>query len=342
MEKPRKISVREKRGLKSLRLPTLPTVPATEKNITIIKSSNISLKDITIIEPIGEGAFSVVFKVKMNTTGDILAMKRIKYFESQGSLKNVVNEIYCLNTLHHKNILPLYNVFSEEGAFHILMPLINGLSLAEALEVSSPVPEKLLGRITYLSVQGLQYIKKEKFMHRDLKPSNILLSLDGNVLISDFGTAKHINVSTDLIESFTGTLSYMSPERIKNESYTFKGDVWSLGLIVYQSALGRFPLKADHAIEFWDIYSFVEKDVIVELPPPYSDGLKDFIARSLKHDPNERSDIDELKEHPWLKQFESESLDVELKAWINDAHKKYEALKAKMLAEERMKRHAKK
>lgn len=342
MEKPHKQSMREKRGLQKLQLPPLPTPSATEKNIIEIKESSLSLKDLTIIEKVGEGAFSVVFKVKMNSTGQILAMKRIKYFESQNNLKNVVNEIYCLNTLHHKNILPLYNVFCQEGAFHILMPLIDGLSLAEAIEVCPQVPERLLGRLTYLSVQGLQYIKKSKFLHRDLKPSNILLSKDGNVLISDFGTAKHINSSTDLIESFTGTLSYMSPERIKNESYTFKADVWSLGIIVYQCALGRFPMKQDRQIEYWDIFSFVENKIDVELQPTYSDGLKDFITCSLRHDQELRSDIEELMVHPWLKQFESKSLDAELTAWINDCYKKYVALKGKMLGEERMKKQAKK
>ena len=317
------MSVRERRGKKTLSLPIPPTRTPTECKLLEILSNEISMKDLTILEPIGKGAYSTVFKIKINKSGHIFALKRIKYAETPTQLKNLINEIHSLKTLKHKNILRLYGTFYQDGCVHIIMPLITGLSLAEALKVNSGLPENILGRLTYFTVQGLLYIRRNATIHRDLKPSNILLSLEGDVMISDFGMARQLTASQDKTQSYTGTLSYMAPERVNNELYSYKSDVWSLGLIVYQCALGHFPLEGDPtSFSYWDMLNFVEKDIKVELPDTYSKELSDFILHCLSLKQEERSDITELSEHPWVTQFASSNFDVQLKEWINASYKK--------------------
>ena len=324
------MSLRERRGKGALSLP-IPPAPSPSEGMSDILSTDISLKDLTILEPIGRGAFSTVYKVKKNSSGKIYAMKKIKYIDTPQQLKNVVNEIYYMNRLRHKNVLQLYNAFYDEGSINVIMPLINGLTFSEALSVSHNLPEPILGRLTYLSVQGLVYLKKQGVIHRDLKPSNILLSTDGSVMIADFGMARQLRASSEKAQSYTGTMSYMAPERLRNESYSFKSDVWSLGLIIYQAALGRFPIKGD-PLKFsdWDILTFGE-GITIELPKAYSEGIYDFLIHCLSPSPENRSDIVELSNHQWLLQFASNDCDKPLKDWINSSFTKYSEHKHKNL-----------
>ncbi|EAY06084.1 STE family protein kinase [Trichomonas vaginalis G3] len=315
-------SIRSRKGKKELLL----NIPKLEQPITIPKnlSSNITLKDLTFLDFVGKGAFSTVYRVKMNDTGEIYALKKIKYAETQEQLKVIVNEIDCMNTLRHPNVLRLYNVFYQSGAIHIIMPYINGLTLAEALKIMPIPPEAQLGRISYLAVQGLHYLRKNAYIHRDLKPSNILLSLEGQVLIADFGLARQLTASSEQACSYVGTISYMAPERIKGKEYQFKSDVWSLGIIIYQMALGHFPLPKDPAqVTYWDILDFVDKEVRIELPDPYAPDFKAFLMKCLYPNPEQRSDVNELVNDPWIQKFSSPAYDADLKKWINEMHQKH-------------------
>lgn len=315
-------SIRGRKGKKELLLniPKLSTPISIPKNL----SSNITLQDLTFLEPLGKGAFSTVYRVKMNDTGEIYALKKIKFAETPEQLKIIVNEIDCMNTLRHPNVLRLYNVFYQNGAIHIIMPYINGLTLAEALKVMPQPPENVLGRISYLAVQGLQYLRKNAYIHRDLKPSNILLSLDGQVLIADFGLARQLTASSEQACSYVGTISYMAPERIKGKEYQFKSDVWSLGLIIYQMAIGHFPLPKDPAqVTYWDILDFVDKEVRIELPDPYAPDFRAFLVKCLYPNPEQRSDVNELVNDPWIMKFSSSSHDTELTQWITEMHQKH-------------------
>lgn len=104
------------------------------------------------------------------------------------------------------------------------------------------VPEPYLAELTRQMLQGLSFLHDTaRICHRDVKPSNLLLSSSGQLKISDFGTSSQLSNSMSKCLSWVGTVTYMSPERIRGDSYTFNTDVWSLGLLVLECALGRYP-----------------------------------------------------------------------------------------------------
>jgi serine/threonine protein kinase len=125
------------------------------------------------------------------------------------------------------------------------------------------LPEGILATIIFQSLQGLLYLHRERHsVHRDLKPANILLDSSGFVKLSDFGVSKKLGTGTFAhAGTQVGTLAYMSPERVNGERYEYASDVWSLGLISLELAIGDYPYPRAHNI-------FDQGKMIVDGPVP--------------------------------------------------------------------------
>ena len=131
-------------------------------------------------------------------------------------------------------------------------------------------------------------------IHRDMKPGNILINSEGLVKLTDFGIARTLEDSSGFCNTFVGTKTYMSPERIQGMEYSYSSDIWSLGLIICELATGVFPYKFSNV--------FIEHlDSILREPEPtlpdnglYSSDLQNFLTRCLKKDPKDRDSVTEL------------------------------------------------
>ncbi|KAK8834452.1 hypothetical protein M9Y10_036312 [Tritrichomonas musculus] len=266
----------------------------------------VKLSDIELGDSLGRGASGSVEVAKLKTTNNTYALKKIQYRESKENIKQVVNELHLLNKLHHPNIVQFYTAFYSGGFVYILMELIQGGSLNDLLQISPQVPEDALGGLAYQCLQGLFHLRKNHIIHRDLKPSNILITQKGEVKIADFGMSKQLEQSTDKVQSFLGTMCYMSPERLREEKYGFLSDIWSFGIIIYQCAAGKYPLidiKNPKNTNVWSLIGQLTNDVTVQLPPQYSPEIVDFISGCLRIDPQERTAVDILLNHPWVQKY---------------------------------------
>jgi serine/threonine protein kinase len=123
-------------------------------------------------------------------------------------------------------------------------------SLQDLINNGGTKNEFILRQLIFQILSGLSYLHTHSIIHRDLKPGNVLLNSKGEVKISDFGLSKEFNEDASQ-QSFVGTYSYMSPERMSGQHYTFAADIWSAGLTIHAVAVGKYPYEIKN--DYWAI-----------------------------------------------------------------------------------------
>lgn len=185
-----------------------------------------------------------------NTTGVIMAMKEIRLELDEAKFAAIIMELDILHRCISPFIVDFYGAFFQEGAVYICLEYMDGGSIDKLY--GDGIPEGVLRKITLSTVMGLKTLKDEhNIIHRDVKPTNILVNAKGQVKICDFGVSG--NLVASIAKTNIGCQSYMAPERIAsggvaqaganaNEgTYSVQSDIWSLGLTIVESAVGRYP-----------------------------------------------------------------------------------------------------
>ena len=238
----------------------------------------------------------------------IFAIKSIKLYDknTRNQFKNDL-KVLLGSSNQCENIISFYGAFFTEGNVKILLEFMNIGSLDKILrdikkkKFSPPcIPESILSKITKQILLGLRYLHKEKHqIHRDIKPANILMNSSGVVKLTDFGISRSLENNQIYSKTFVGSRSYMSPERITGKKYSYSSDIWSVGLVIYELATGKEPYG-----EGDDFLTQITK--IVENDEPrldnniFSKELCDFIEKTVKKEQENRADVDELLNHPWI------------------------------------------
>lgn len=144
------------------------------------------------------------------------------------------------------------------------------LSFSVTLQQHKSIPEPYLPELARQVLLGLAHLHDAaRICHRDIKPSNLLLSSSGQLKISDFGVSSQLSNSMSKCLSWVGTVTYMSPERIQGHSYSFNTDVWSLGLLLLECAVGRYPYPPEgeagpgqqQRLGFWELLEYIGEPV---------------------------------------------------------------------------------
>ena len=271
---------------------------------------------------IGGGTFGQVFAAVNLDTGGVMAVKEIRFHDSQ-SIKSLVpqikEEMTVLEMLNHPNVVQYFGVEVHRDKVYIFMEFCEGGSLAGLLTHGSIEDEMVIQVYTLQMLEGVAYLHQSGVVHRDIKPENVLLDHNGVIKFVDFGAAKVIansgrtRVSTksmrpvtgadnQSLNSMTGTPMYMSPEVITGSSTDRSGvvDIWSLGCCVLEMATGRRPwANLDNE---WAIMYHIAAGHKPPLPSPdqLSEEGRRFISRCLVHDPAKRPSAAELLNDPWM------------------------------------------
>lgn len=264
-------------------------------------------------QELGRGVSGTVRKVCHRPTNRIFALKSMSLENSNEFLEKKLVELKTLHASSHTNIVSFYGAFYNDGTLSFILEFMDRGTIADLLERSGPVPEAILSRMTREMVLGLEYLHKMHIIHRDIKPQNILLNSAGEIKITDFGVSGEIAHTAAFAKTFVGTIKYMSPARIKGSPHSTKSDIWSLGLVILECALGKYPYGVDTPQTTF----FSRLNDIVNNPEPippkgqFSDPFLNFIVKCLQKEEENLPSCTELLSHPWLTHSNSD-----LKQWI--------------------------
>lgn len=269
--------------------PLLPLKPS-HKSAKKIDHYLYNLHDV-----LGQGSFSTVFIGKDIQTSIPYAIKVINTssIKDPVSLVSLLQEIKILKSLKNPNIIELHDVLSTPNNIYLIMEYCPNGDLKQYLQKNLRFSENKALEILKQILNGYQELYKNGIIHRDLKPENILLTSDFNFKIADFGFAKALdNFSFQTMNSLVGTPLYMSPQILKQEKYTTKSDVWSIGIIYYEMIYGKTPWNIEKTNGFFNKFNNfeVEFNAGIEI----SEISKDFILGCLRFEENERFSWDEV------------------------------------------------
>lgn len=217
------------------------------------KVGELVCEDFENLGELGAGNGGVVTKVRHRPSGLIMARKLI-HLEVKPAIRNqIIRELKVLHECNSPHIVGFYGAFYSDGEINICMEYMDGGSLDLVLKKADRIPEPILGKVTIAVLKGLNYLReKHQIMHRDVKPSNILVNSRGEIKICDFGVSGQLIDS--MANSFVGTRSYMSPERLQGTHYTVQSDIWSLGLSLVEMTIGRYPIPPPEPKELAAIF----------------------------------------------------------------------------------------
>ncbi|MBO5973331.1 MAG: Stk1 family PASTA domain-containing Ser/Thr kinase, partial [Clostridia bacterium] len=204
-----------------------------------------------ILEIIGIGGMSVVYKAHCNRLNRFVAIKILKeeYFADQSLRKQFHDESQSVAILSHPNIVSVYDVSHFEDTEYIVMELIEGITLKEYLQRRSPLPWK---EVTFFALQiakALEHAHSRNIIHRDIKPQNMMLLRDGTLKVTDFGIAKNmVTQGTIGLGEAIGSVHYVSPEQAKGSLIDARSDLYSFGVVMYEMLTGRLPFEGDNPV----------------------------------------------------------------------------------------------
>jgi serine/threonine-protein kinase len=206
-----------------------------------------------VIEELGSGALSTVYKAIQEPLGRTVAIKALKSTIATTSpfAAHLEREARMLGELSHPNIILLFDFVKTEAQMYLVLEYVEGPSLAELLAKKRKLRPEMVAAVGAEAARGLEHAHARGVVHRDVKPANILLSKAGEVKLVDFGIAQRERMPSfdePLAHSDSaafGTPAYMSPEQILGEFVDARSDLFSLGVVLYQMLTGTRPFDGD-------------------------------------------------------------------------------------------------
>ncbi|OWK13027.1 STK36, partial [Cervus elaphus hippelaphus] len=250
-----------------------------------------------VLEMIGEGSFGRVYKGRRKYSAQVVvALKFIpKLGRSEKELRNLQREIEIMRGLRHPNIVHMLDSFETDKEVVVVTDYAEG-ELFQILEDDGKLPEDQVQAIAAQLVSALYYLHSHRILHRDMKPQNILLAKGGGIKLCDFGFARAMSTNTMVLTSIKGTPLYMSPELVEERPYDHTADLWSVGCILYELAVGTPPF---YTTSIFQLVSLILKDP-VRWPPTISPCFKNFLQGLLTKDPRQRLSWPDLLYHPFI------------------------------------------
>lgn len=248
-----------------------------------------------IINEVGQGSSGRVFLSHDPYYGRDVAIKLYNVENEDDPQKARVtrkmffNEAQMMGRLQHPNILPIYDAGEEDGSYYVVTEHVHGArTLAAYCKPDNLLRIDDVVEIIFKCAKALNYAHGRGVIHRDVKPSNIMLTLDNDVRIIDFGIALVTDSDVSRIEGIAGSPSYMSPEQVQSAEITPQSDLYSLGAVMYELLTGFRPFRANSLSKLLHQIVYATPAPIHTLRSDVSEELEELVVKALQKEPNDR------------------------------------------------------
>ncbi len=245
-----------------------------------------------VLERIGTGGMSLVYRARDLTLSRIVAVKILKqqWTEDADVIRRFHQEARAAASLTNLHVVQVFDVGREEPDIHyIVMELIKGRTLRETLDTTPVLAVREAIAIAEQVADGLDAAHRQKLVHRDIKPQNILMAEDKTVKVTDFGIA-YAAASGTLVNtsSFLGTVQYLSPEQARGKLVGPQSDIYSLGVVLFEMLTGRLPFNGESAIGVALKHLQDQAPDVRSIRPTIPESVSRVVARALAKDPADR------------------------------------------------------
>ncbi|MFP6685068.1 MAG: serine/threonine-protein kinase, partial [Polyangiaceae bacterium] len=294
----------------------VPTIPAADGNVL---KPGVWIDNFKILRLVGQGAMGAVYLARDKRLGRKVALKVVlpHLLGSRTNLARLGIEAQLTAKLNHPHVVTVYAVGRVGKGLYVALEYLEGQSLRSRIEQGVvSIPDVI--RYGTNIAEALAAAHEKGVLHRDLKPENVMLPNDGRLRVVDFGLARHFDldfepedparsaapasigslIDQEISESILsshgdGTPAYMAPEQWHSETNSTTTDIWALGVLLYEMAVGEHPFPCQ---TMETLYYAVCVDEPPVLPPSIPGGLRDLIGVCLSQSPSDRPTASEVAE----------------------------------------------